>query len=195
MVETLGFAFGIFLIRIFGNAISTLRLVMLARDRDGIVLVLSFLESLTFAVAISAVVTNLDSVLNLMAYSSGYAIGSYLGVWLERKLMLGYVQLTITSPALGKEIVAAIRESGFGATEITGYGANGEVLIIESVIERKQTKEAIALIQSIDPKAFITTRTLQSTFYGFVTAVRPGVNRRAKRPIAAIKKSSTISNS
>jgi uncharacterized protein YebE (UPF0316 family) len=80
MLETLLVAFGIFLIRIIGNAISTLRLVMLARDRDGIVFILSFLESLTFAVAIGAVVTNLDSLLNLIAYSAGYAIGNSLGV-------------------------------------------------------------------------------------------------------------------
>lgn len=181
MIETLLVALGIFLIRIVGNAISTLRLVMLARDRDSIVLILSFLESLTFAVAIGAVVSNLDSVLNLIAYSGGYAIGSSLGVWLERKLTLGYLQLTTISPGNGIRIAEAVREAGFGATEIDGYGAEGHVLIIEIVIERQQLKRTMAIIQQIDPDAFITTRTLQSTRRGFIPAVRPGLNRFLNR--------------
>lgn len=181
MFETVLVAFGIFLIRVFGNTISTLRLVMLARDRDGIVLVLSFLESLTFAIAIGAVVTNLDSVVNLIAYSGGYAIGSSLGVWLERRLTLGFVQLTTISPGNGRLIADTVREAGFGATEINGYGAEGEVLIIETVVERQNLKRCMDAIQQIDPDAFITTRTLQSTRRGFIPAVRPGLNRILNR--------------
>jgi uncharacterized protein YebE (UPF0316 family) len=181
MFETLLIAFGIFLIRIFGNTISTLRLVMLARERDGVVFVLSFFESLTFAIAIGAVVTNLDSVLNLIAYSAGYAIGSSLGVWLERQLTLGFVQMTTISPGNGRLIADAVRDAGFGATEINGYGAEGEVLIIETVIERQNLKRVMTTVQKIDPDAFITTRTLQSTRRGFIPAVRPGLNRVLNR--------------
>lgn len=190
MLESLLVALGIFLIRIIGNAISTLKLVMLARERNWYVFGLSFLESLTFAVAISAVVTNLDSVINLAAYSGGFAVGSSLGIWLERRLTIGFVQLSVTSPQYGKEIATGIRTSGFGATEITGYGASGEVVIIESVLERRNLKAAIEAVQAIDPQAFITTRTLQSTFYGFVPAVRPGLVTRKFRTIAKSQKSS-----
>lgn len=192
MLETLLIAFGIFLIRIIGNAISTIRLVMLARERDWAVFMLSILESLTFAVAISAVVTNLDSILNLMAYSIGYAIGSSLGVWLERKLTLGYIQITITSPLHGKDIAAAVRQSGFGATEISGYGVSGEVLIVDCVLERRHMKAVIEIAQRIDSQAFITTRNLHSTFYGFIPSVRPGLNLMRNRPLAKIQKSSKI---
>ncbi|PJF41009.1 MAG: hypothetical protein CUN55_12095 [Phototrophicales bacterium] len=192
MIETLLVALGIFLIRIIGNAISTLRLVMLARDRDVAMFILSFLESLTFAVAISAVVANLSSLINLIAYSGGFAVGNYLGVWLERKLTIGYVQLAITSPQHGKEIANAIRQAGFGATEIIGYGVNGEVMIVESVIERRHLKTTIEIAQSIDPLAFITTRSLQNTFYGFIPSVRPGLYLMRNRPLAKIQKSSKI---
>lgn len=182
MLESIGVAVGIFLIRVIGNSITTIRLVMLARDRDVIVFILSFLESLTFAVAIGAVVSNLSSPLNLIAYSGGYAIGSSVGIWLERKLTLGYVQLTATSTEFGQEIAIAIRESGFGATEVIGHGANGQVVIVESVVERSDLKKCIDTIQKIDAKVFITTRTLQSTRHGFIPAVRPGLSRVINRP-------------
>ncbi|NDJ85779.1 MAG: hypothetical protein GYB66_07830 [Chloroflexi bacterium] len=181
MIETIAFATGIFLMRVLGNAVTTFRLVMLARDREFVVLILGFFESLIFAIAIGAVVANLDSLINLFAYSSGYAVGGSVGIWMERQLTLGYVALTAISKDNGPEIAEALRDKGFGATEVVGHGADGSVLMIETILERHNLQAAIATVQFIERDAFITTLNLQSRQRGYIPAVRPGLARMLNR--------------
>jgi len=175
MLETVGLALLIFFLRILGNAITTMRLVFLNRDQSLTVAVLGFFESLTFAVALGFVVTNLDSLLNLLMYCLGYAVGSHVGFWLERRLTLKYVVLNIISREGHEDVANAIREAGFGATTIMGHGAEGQVYVVESVVERHNLNKCMVAIQKADPDAFITTQNLSSTRKGFVPAVRPGL--------------------
>ncbi len=177
MLEIIGVAIGIFLLRVLGNTITTLRLVMLARNRMRMTFVLSFIESLIFAVALGAVVTNLDSILNLVAYAGGFAVGGPVGMWLESKLTFGYVSLTVISPNYGHAVAEAIRQAGFGATEVAGQGAEGDVVVIETVLERNDLSACLDAIQKADSNAFVTTQALQSTRHGYVQAVRPGLAR------------------
>lgn len=181
MLETIAVATGIFLLRVLGNTVTTIRLVMLNRGRNYIVAVLSFFESLIFTIALGAVVTNLDSMPNLIAYCGGFAVGSSVGLWLEKRLTLGYVILTTFSRESGHAVAKAIREAGFGATEIDAHGADGDVIIIESIIERSNLSACTTAIQSVDKDAFITTQTLQSTRHGYIPAVRPGLARIINR--------------
>ena len=181
MLETLAVALAIFLLRVLGNAITTFRLIMLARGKELITAILGFFESLVFAVALGAVVTNLDSIINLIAYAGGYAVGSSVGMWMERRMTLGYVSIHVVSRNDGHKVANAIRDAGYGATEIIGHGADSDVLVIESVIERHNMEECINVIQGVDDDAFITTQTLQSTRRGYVPAVRPGLTRLVNR--------------
>lgn len=181
MLESVSVALGIFLLRVLGNTITTLRLVMLARGKTGAVFILGAFESLIFAIALGSVVSNLNSFLNLAAYSLGFATGGNVGIWLERKLMTGYVTLHVVSTSKGHEIAVAIRNAGFGATEFTGLGAEGEVMIVESTVERKNLAACQAAVQQADPQAFITTQALQSTRRGYIPAMRPGLARFVNR--------------
>ncbi|MCB9436298.1 MAG: DUF2179 domain-containing protein [Anaerolineales bacterium] len=181
MLESISVALGIFVLRVLGNTITTLRLVMLARGRTGMVFILGACESLIFAIALGSVVNNLHSILNLAAYSLGFATGGNVGIWLERKLTTGYITLHIVSTAKGHEIAMAIRAAGFGATEFMGLGAEGEVMMVESTVERKNLAACTAAIQQTDPQAFITTHALQSTRRGYIPAVRPGLARFLNR--------------
>lgn len=181
MLESITVALGIFLLRVLGNTITTLRLVMLSRGKSGMVFILGALESLIFAIALGSVVNNLNSVLNLAAYSLGFATGGNVGIWLERRLMTGYVMLHIVSPNEGHNVATAIRRAGFGATEFAGAGGDGQVTIIESTVERKHLPACMTVVQQADPQAFITTQALQSTRRGYIPAVRPGMARFLNR--------------
>jgi uncharacterized protein YebE (UPF0316 family) len=181
MSDEVGIALGIFVLRILGNTITTLRLVMLARGRSGITFALSFLESTVFAVALGAVVQNLTYIPNLVAYSLGFAIGSSAGIWLERKLTLGYVKLSVISRQQGHEVANSIREAGFGATELDGHGVEGNVFVVETVVERHHIASCVQAIQKTDPHAFITTQALQSTYRGYIPAIQPSLARLLNR--------------
>lgn len=181
MWDELGVAFGIFGMRVLGNSITTIRLVMLSRGRDRLVFVLSTLESLIFAVALGAVVNSLESPLNLLAYSLGYAVGGTVGMALERRLTLGYVRLSVITRKQNHEVVSAIREAGFGATEVEGHGLENDVFVVDTVLERRFIAKCINAVQKADPQAFITTQALQSTHKGYIPATQPSLARILNR--------------
>jgi uncharacterized protein YebE (UPF0316 family) len=180
--EVIALAFGIFALRVLGNTITTIRLVLLTRGKRVSSSVLAFFESLIFAVVIGTVVTNLGSIINLMAYCGGFAVGGYVGLWLEDKLTLGYVSLVTVSRSKGAEVARAVREAGFGATEMTGRGADSEVSIVESIVERHDVETCRAIIERVDPAAFVTVRHLTARQHGYFPEVNPGLMRRFNRP-------------
>lgn len=181
MFETLGFAALIFFMRVFGNTITTMRLVFLNQGKTFLVTVLGFFEALIFTVALGAVVNNLDSLFNLFVYCLGYAVGSHLGMWLEQKFTLGYVLVRAISRQNGHPLAVAVREAGLGATEITGKGAEGDVIIVESVVERHNLGKCMDALRKADPSVFIFTNSIGSRERGFIPTVRPGMARFTNR--------------
>ena len=105
-VELLLTAGGIFALRVVGNIFTTIRLVVIVRGQKMLGAVMAVCESLIFAVALGTVVTNLDNVVNLGAYSVGYAVGGYLGVVLEQRMIQRYVAVLVISPKRSHSIAS-----------------------------------------------------------------------------------------
>ena len=166
-LDALALAGSIFILRVVGNMIITVRLVMLLRGRRLITAVLAALESLIFALALGSVVQNLDNILNLTAYCIGFAVGGYLGIELERRLVKRYVAVRVISPQNAHTIAEAVRESGFGATESWGQGATGLVGSVTIVIEHKEMRDVIKTISRVDEDAFITIEELRGISHGY----------------------------
>ena len=97
-LEVLTLAGGIFVLRVVGNMLTTLRTVMLVRGQKLRSSLLAMLESLIFAVALGSVVSNLGNIPNLTAYVTGYAVGGYLGLVVEGRLIQKFVAIQIISP-------------------------------------------------------------------------------------------------
>jgi uncharacterized protein YebE (UPF0316 family) len=178
-IEAIAFAIGIFWVRVLGNTITTIRLILIMRGNKLYSTILAFFESLIFVVVLGAVVSNLGSIINLVAYCGGFAAGGYFGQWLEDKMTLGYVMVMAVSKHQDKgvEIAKAIRAAGFGATEVTGRGGEGEVSIVESILERHDLRKCTDIIQAIDSDAFITVQNLRATQRGFIPVTQPGLMR------------------
>ena len=176
MLEVIGTALGIFALRVIGNMLTTLRLLMNSRGRAEVSFFIAIVESLIFAFALGIVVTNLDSILNLMAYSVGFATGGYLGLQVEKLFLPDFVEMTIISVEKGHQLAEAIREAGMGATETEAHGGKGDVTMVRSVIERHDLRKCMMIVHQIDDTAFVTTTHLRGTQRGFVNA-QPGLSR------------------
>ena len=179
-MEVIGTAVAIFVLRVIGNMLTTLRLVMYARGMLKLAFVIAVVESLLFALVLGVVVTHLDSIPNLAAYALGFATGGYLAIRLEEHLMPYFIEVNAISVTKGHLIAEAIREAGMGATEHDAHGARGDVQVIQTIIERRQLKSCLATIYRVDPNAFISTTGLRGTEHGFVN-VQPGLSRLFSR--------------
>jgi uncharacterized protein YebE (UPF0316 family) len=170
--EAILLALGIFALRVLNNAVTTVRLVVLNRDRRGLALVLGFIESIIFAVTLGPVVANLGDSLNLIAYSGGYAVGGYLGQIIEAKFISSFVTVTIIATEKGHDLAAVLRDRGFGVTETLGEGSSGMVTVLRSVISRQQVARLLKYVNEVNTQAFVTVEEARAVHRGWLRAAR-----------------------
>lgn len=149
-------AFSIFLARTVNIALDTLRFMFTLRQKRALSWVLGFIQSVIFVLVISSVLTNLENPLNIIGYSAGFATGNVLGMAIEKRLALGYTHFSIISRYSSTEIADALRDAGFGVTEIPARGRESSFMMIDCRVLRKQSNDVESLVLEIDPDAFIT---------------------------------------
>jgi uncharacterized protein YebE (UPF0316 family) len=168
--ETVLFALGIFGLRLVNQALDTVRFLMTIRGRNGVAWVLGFLETTIWVLTLSAVISQLNNILYVVAYSAGFATGNTVGVLIEGRLALGHMFLRIISPKRGSAIAKKLRKEGYGVTEIPARGKSGTVTILNVSVRRREVKKVHELAQKVDSSAFISseeTRPLRRGFWGF----------------------------
>ncbi|MCJ7554098.1 MAG: DUF5698 domain-containing protein [Ignavibacteriaceae bacterium] len=158
MFETIYGAFIIMGMRMCDVTLGTLRTILVVQGRKYYAALAGFVEVLIWVFVIRFVVQNLDHIPNLIGYAAGFAIGNILGITLEQKIGLGFVQLNIISRHLTDQIADRLRLLKYGLTILPGEGGSGGVSIIVTIIPRKFQKNVIKIIEEIDKKAFITVQ-------------------------------------
>jgi uncharacterized protein YebE (UPF0316 family) len=167
-------ALAIFGLRVFNNAISTIRVVLITRDKRFWSAVLGFIEALTFAVVIANVVKDLSNVLNMLAYCGGYAIGGYVGMALDARFVTSYVVAIIITKTHGHEIALALRKIGFGVTEAQGEGRDGQVTVLRSVTARRDLRQLSEVVYQIQPDAFVSVVEAKHIQHGWLPSDHMG---------------------
>jgi uncharacterized protein YebE (UPF0316 family) len=153
--------------RITDVSLGTVRTTMIIRGQRKWAALIGFVEITIWVVAISRVITNLDTVWNIFAYSGGFASGTLLGMWIEDKLALGYANLHIVSLAKGIEIAECLRRNGHGATLLEAEGKSGPVHLINVIITRRQVADVIRLVNEIDATSFVTVEDTRKVVRGY----------------------------
>jgi uncharacterized protein YebE (UPF0316 family) len=157
----------IFLLRVTDMTLDTLRVLVVMRGRKGIAWVLGFFQSMIFVTAITSVLQNLDNPLNLLGYAAGFATGNVVGMWIEERLAIGHVQLSIVSPGRGAAVAARLREQGYAITEIPARGKDGMVTLLHCSVLRKHIEQVQYLVNEVDPAAFVTAEDVRPVRHGF----------------------------
>jgi uncharacterized protein YebE (UPF0316 family) len=155
-VELLLSAAVIFFLRIADVSIGTLRIGFLVHSRPGLAGALSFLESLVWLTAAAQVLSSLDSPVKFVAYAGGYAAGTMLGVHVERWIAAGDVMMRVVAPVASPSAAGALREAGYIVTEVNASGRDGEVRVSFTVLPRRRVQEALTLVRTVNPQAFVS---------------------------------------
>jgi uncharacterized protein YebE (UPF0316 family) len=164
----LGNALLIFCLRLVDVSLGTVRMIMISRGRRKIAPVLGFVEVTIWVVAISQVMGNLDNIFNILGYSGGFAAGTLVGMWIEDKLALGHVGISIISMTQGPKIVQKLRQADYGVTELIGSGRSGIVNLITTIVPRKDVEVVFQLINQTDPKSFFAVDDIQAVTRGYM---------------------------
>jgi uncharacterized protein YebE (UPF0316 family) len=117
---------------------------------------LGFFESIIWLIAIGQIFKHIDNPVSYLAYASGFAMGTYVGMWIEEKLALGSVVVRVITAKPAPELVAYLNERKFRYSSIDAEGNEGKVNIIFTVVKREVLRELIPTIKMYNPKAFFT---------------------------------------
>jgi uncharacterized protein YebE (UPF0316 family) len=160
-------ALGIFVIRVISIAMDMLRFLLGLRGKSVIAWVLGFIETVMFVYSMGWVLRDTSNVLNVIAYCAGFATGNTLGLWLEKKLAIGFSHITLISKLMDLQLTEAIRAEDYAVTEIPAHGKDGAVTMLTMTVRRKDAKRIEALAKSIDPEVFITSEDISPISSGY----------------------------
>jgi uncharacterized protein YebE (UPF0316 family) len=158
----------IFALRVLGIAVSTLATLMTVQGRKIPAVAAGFVSALVFVVAIGKVVANLSNVWNILAYCGGMAVGTLVGMLFEQRLSLGFAEVRFISAEKSGPLAEALREAGFGVTELFGHGRDRSVGIVQAIVPRKNVNAVLGIAKSADESAIVTVteaRTVQRGYW------------------------------
>jgi uncharacterized protein YebE (UPF0316 family) len=156
----------IFLARLTDVTLGTVRIIFISRGKKYLAPLLGFLEVFIWITVVSQIVRSAQTIVAYLAYAAGFAVGNYVGMMVEEKLAIGTLVVRVILPKDGVLLVDRLRKEGYGATYVDGQGASGPVMLIYTVVMRKELPRVVDLIQAVYPKAFFTVEELRTAQQG-----------------------------
>jgi len=156
----------VFLARLTDVTLGTIRIIFVSRGKKYLAPLLGFVEVFIWITIVSQIVRGAQSIVAYLAYAAGFAVGNYVGMIVEERLAIGTLVIRVILPKDGAALIERLRTEGYGATYVDGQGASGPVMLIYTVVMRKELSRIVDLIQEVQPKAFFTVEELRSTQQG-----------------------------
>jgi len=160
-------ALGIFALRVTDMTFDTLRMLFVVRGRKALAWVLGFFQSVIFVIAITTVLSNLNNPLNIIGYAAGFATGNVVGMFIEERLAIGYVKLSIISSGRGAVLAQEVRGAGFAVTEIPARGRDGMVSMLSVSVRRRDVMKVESIVHQNDADAFVIAEDVRPLRRGF----------------------------
>ena len=146
----------IFCLRIVDVSCDTMRVLFAVRGKRAFAGFLGFFQAMIWIFAVGTAIKYLDSWYHILGYAGGYAVGTFVGITIEQAVAFGLNMVRIVSQHSGVEIAEALRDKGYGATEFAGFGRDGNVEIVHSVVQRAHLDEVMRIVDSYDRTAMVT---------------------------------------
>jgi uncharacterized protein YebE (UPF0316 family) len=83
-----------------------------------------------------------------------FATGNYIGLIIEEKVAMGVVKIQIITMKPAVELTEKLTSLGYGITHHEAKGAQGNVSILYSIINRQDVSKFADLILEYNPNAF-----------------------------------------
>ena len=167
----------IFFARVVDVSLGTLRIVFVSKGLKYIAPLIGFFEVIIWLIAIRIIMQNLNNVMCYLAYGAGFAMGNYIGIYLENRLAIGRAVLRVITHMDASGLIKALIEKGCGVTNITAQGSSGNVNVIYMIIRRSDFESITSLIKKFNPRAFYTLEDVRFVSEGIFPMEKVGLMR------------------
>jgi uncharacterized protein YebE (UPF0316 family) len=158
--------FLIFVARIADVSIGTVKLIFISRGLRSIAPILGFLEVLIWLLAIGQIMRNLTNPVCYVAYAGGFATGTYVGMYIERKLAMGNLLVRLITRKDATELIDRLKAADYGVTVVDAQGSSGLVHVLYTVIKRGDLEDVVGIIKQFNPRAFFTVEDIRTVSEG-----------------------------
>lgn len=169
----------IFSARLLDVPIGTVRMIMVMNGHRYTSALLGFFEVMIWMVAVGKAIQYIDSVVALVAYGAGFAVGTLIGMNIEQRLAIGWRVIRVINPRPELLLAERLRRQGYHTTRIDGEGGGGgftregPVEIIFLAVRRKVVPDIMEKVARVAPDAYVSVERAEkvSGFSG-VSSVR-----------------------
>jgi uncharacterized protein YebE (UPF0316 family) len=156
----------IFMARILDVSLGTMRIVFVSKGMRYIAPLVGFFEVFIWIVAIKEVMQNLTNIVGYTAYAGGFAMGNYIGLYLEHKIALGSSLIRVITHRDAGPLIDHLKKNNCGVTNIEAQGSRGKVNVIYLIVRRADVPSLINTIQKFHPHAFFTIEDVRQVSHG-----------------------------
>ena len=162
--------FKIFFVRIIDVSLGTVRTIITVKGRRTLASMVGFIEVFVwFIIVKEALNTTETSIWIAIAYSFGFATGTYIGSVLSDIFISGTLGVQIVTSNQNNEIIEKIRNEGYGVSVVDVRGKDDHInkymLFIE--IDKKRINSLKTLIKKLDSKAFMVVNETKYVHNGY----------------------------
>ncbi|MGX7091335.1 DUF2179 domain-containing protein [Hutsoniella sourekii] len=170
----------VFAINLVYIMLNTIRTLLTMRGYRNVAPFIAIVEITIYTLGLSMVMNYLqENIFYLVFYALGFSIGIYLGMLVEDRIALGYSVLQVFTQGDNHALAQHLRQEGYGVTIQTGYGRDGDRLILTILTPRSREVELRNRILEISPQAFFIAHEAKYIQGGFWS-------RRMKRQEQAV---------
>lgn len=144
----------IFLINLLYITLNTIRVILTMRGYRKAAPLIAVVEITIYTKGLSMVMQYLSNPIYLVAYALGFGVGIYTGMMIEDRLALGYSVIHIITNSMDHTLADGLRKLGFAVTIETGYGRDGERLVLTALTPRSNEMQLFKAIDELSPTAF-----------------------------------------
>jgi uncharacterized protein YebE (UPF0316 family) len=146
----------IFAARVCDVSVGTVRVMLVIQGKRWASAGLGVLEVTIWVLAVREALAYIPNPFAIIAYAGGFAAGTLVGMTIEDKLAIGYRAVRIINPEAELDVARVLRELGYRATKLPGYGRDGPVEVVFCVLKRRALRDLLASVREIAPKSFVT---------------------------------------
>lgn len=179
----------IFLGRICDVTFGTIRIILVGRGKRFPATILGFFEILIWLLAISQIMQNLTNITNYIAYAAGFAVGTFVGMTIERWLAIGTLVVRIVIPREAEDLIVYLIAKGFEVTRLNAEGALAPVTVILTVVKSRKLPRLLEIINKYYPRAFYTVEDVRLVHEPVNPATPISFRKRLLHPFYWLRKS------
>ena len=151
----------IFVARVADVSLATMRVMYIMNGARRWAPFLGFFEALIWLLAIGQIFQNISNVYSYLAYASGYASGTYIGMRIEAKIAMGRMVVRVISKQDTMDLIDWLVSAGYRYNTVEATDNEGNANILFTVIPRSKLDGFLKAVRYFQPDAYYTVESVK----------------------------------